>query len=84
MVAAGLGVGEGFVAAVDFLVCFFAGDAEASGLGLGVGSAARTRGIAAKAAMTMRVMRERMVAFVIKPIAFDKVFESRTSTSTIP
>ena len=72
--AAGLEAGVAVAAAVDFFECFFAGVAEASGLGLGVVSAARTRGTAARAAITMRVMRERIMALLGKLIAFGKVF----------
>jgi hypothetical protein len=57
------GVALAAAAAAAFFECFFAGVAEASGLGLGVVSAARTRGTAAKAAITMRIMRERMLFF---------------------
>jgi hypothetical protein len=58
---AAAGVGVVAAVALVFFECFFAGEAEASGLGLGVGSAARTVGAATNAVMiTIRIMRERI------------------------
>jgi hypothetical protein len=60
--------------AADFFECFFfAGVAEASGVGLGAVSAARMRGAAAKAAITTRVMRERMQVLLGNPVALGKI-----------
>jgi hypothetical protein len=72
--AAGFEAGVAVAPAAAFFECFFAGVAEASGLGLGVVSAARTRGTAAKAAITISIIRERMLAFLGNLIAFGKAF----------
>ena len=72
--AAGTEAGVAVAAAAAFFECFFAGVAEASGLGLGVVSAALTRGAAAKAAVTISIIRERMLAFLGNLIAFGKAF----------
>ena len=63
-VAPTAGVGVTLAAALVFLECFLVGEAEASGVGLGVGSAARTKGAAAKALMIIRVIRKRMGGFL--------------------
>jgi len=55
-----VGVAVSAAAALDFFECFLAGVAEASGLGVGAGSAARTRGDAANAARTISRIRERI------------------------
>ena len=76
--AAELGVGVAVAAsaaAADFFECFFlAGVAEASGVGLGTVSAARTSGMAVKAAIRMRVIKERMLVLLENLSAFGKIF----------
>jgi hypothetical protein len=61
--AAAAGVAVSVAAALDFFECFFAGVAVASGLGVGVGSAARTKGAAVNRVMRIRGIKERMVVF---------------------
>ena len=67
-VAAGLEAASGVAivpaAALDFFDCFSTGVADVVGLGLGVGSAARIKVGAAKAARTIRAKRERMKNFL--------------------
>ena len=64
---AAAGVAVSAAAASDFFECFLAGEAAAAGVGkyfgAYVGSAARTRVEVAHAAITIRVMRERMGGF---------------------
>ena len=60
--AVGLEAELAFAAVEDFLECFFVGDADASGVGLDVVSAARTSGTVAKAAKARRVISLRIIS----------------------
>lgn len=77
-VSAGLAVLA--AAALVFFECFLAGVAEASGVGLGVVSAARTKGVAANTVITIIAMSERMGGLLRIDACIWQVFQSFTLT----